>query len=187
MTFTEVVTRFRNPSSERTVVEMRSVSISKHPRPAAAAAPVVRPAAAEPGVRDASERTALEPFTETALTITDFVRYQGASGDFNAIHHDTAFAQASGYPGPFAVGMLTAGIAANYVTAHFGVNAVRRIRVRVRWKDQAWPGDALTYPGFPPAARSGGHRRRRSGRRGSRHPSRWPVPPAGLGRSRKPG
>ena len=49
----------------------------------------------------------------------------------------TAFAQASGYPGPFAVGMLTAGISANYVTARFGVNAVRRLRVRVRWKDQA--------------------------------------------------
>jgi acyl dehydratase len=146
MTFTEVVTRFRKPSSERTVVEMRSVSIHKHLRSAAATAPVVRPAAAEPGGRDTGERTALEPFTDTALTITDFVRYQGASGDFNAIHHDTAFAQASGYPGPFAVGMLTAGIAANYVTAHFGVNAVRRIRIR--WQDQAWPGDALTYRGF---------------------------------------
>jgi acyl dehydratase len=125
---------------------MRSVSIHKHLRSAAATAPVVRPAAAEPGGRDTGERTALEPFTDTALTITDFVRYQGASGDFNAIHHDTAFAQASGYPGPFAVGMLTAGIAANYVTAHFGVNAVRRIRIR--WQDQAWPGDALTYRGF---------------------------------------
>jgi acyl dehydratase len=153
MTFTEVVTRFRKPFSERTVAEMRSVSIYKHPGSAAAAAPV-RPAAAEPGRRDAAEpgrpdaggRTALEPFTDRALTITDFVRYQGASGDFNAIHHDTAFAQASGYPGPFAVGMLTAAIAANYVTAHFGVNAVRRIRVR--WQDQAWPGDALTYQGF---------------------------------------
>ena len=33
MTFTEVVTRFRKPSSERTVAEMRSVSIYKHPRP----------------------------------------------------------------------------------------------------------------------------------------------------------
>jgi acyl dehydratase len=146
MTFTEVVTRFKNPSSERTVAEMRSVSIHKHPRPVAAAAPVVRSAAAEPGRPDAGERTSLEPFTDAALTITDFVRYQGASGDFNAIHHDTAFAQASGYPGPFAVGMLTAGIAANYVTARFGVDAVRRIRVR--WKDQAWPGDALTYQGF---------------------------------------
>jgi acyl dehydratase len=153
MTFTEVVTRFRTPASERTVAEMRSVSIHKHPGSAAPPAPA-RPAASEPGQRDAAEpgradaggRTALEPFTDAALTITDFVRYQGASGDFNAIHHDTAFAQASGYPGPFAVGMLTAGIAANYVTARFGVDAVRRIRVR--WKDQAWPGDALTYQGF---------------------------------------
>jgi acyl dehydratase len=148
MTFTEVVTRFRKPASERTVAEMRSVSIHKHPGSAAAAAPTrpVRADPAEPGRSDAGGRTALEPFTDRALTITDFVRYQGASGDFNAIHHDTAFAQASGYPGPFAVGMLTAGVAANYVTAHFGVDAVRRIRVR--WKDQAWPGDALTYQGF---------------------------------------
>ena len=26
------------------------------------------------------------------ITRTDMVRYQGASGDFNPIHHDTAFA-----------------------------------------------------------------------------------------------
>ena len=51
MTFTEVVTRFRKPSSERTVAEMRSVSIYKHPGSAAAAAPV-RPAVAEPGRPD---------------------------------------------------------------------------------------------------------------------------------------
>ena len=87
MTFTEVVTRFRKPSSERTVVEMRSISIHKHPGSAATAAPA-RPDAAEPGRRDAGGRTALDPFTDAALTITDFVRYQGASGDFNAIHHD---------------------------------------------------------------------------------------------------
>ncbi len=28
------------------------------------------------------------------LTRTDFVRYQGASGDMNLIHHDEPFAQA---------------------------------------------------------------------------------------------
>ena len=32
------------------------------------------------------------------LTRTDFVRYQGASGDFNPIHHDEEFAQSAGYP-----------------------------------------------------------------------------------------
>jgi acyl dehydratase len=146
MTFTEVVTRFREASSDTVLVEMRAVSIRKHPSPARGAAPAPAAAPPGPGGRDADQRTALEPFTDTALTITDFVRYQGASGDFNAIHHDAAFAQASGYPGPFAVGMLTAGIAANYLSAYFGVDAVRRIRVR--WKDQAWPGEALTYQAF---------------------------------------
>src|SRR5205823_876970 len=34
------------------------------------------------------------------LTRTDFVRYQGASGDFNPIHHDDDFAQSAGYPTP---------------------------------------------------------------------------------------
>ncbi len=144
MTFTEVVTRFRKAASDLVLVEMRSLSIYKHP--ATGTAGPARAAPAGPGTRDNGERTALEPFTDAALTVTDFVRYQGASGDFNAIHHDTAVAQAAGYPGPFAVGMLTAGIAANYITAQFGVNAVRRFRVR--WKDQAWPGDALTYRGF---------------------------------------
>ena len=44
------------------------------------------------------------------LTRTDFVRYQGASGDFNPIHHDDEFAQSAGYPTVFSVGMLQAGI-----------------------------------------------------------------------------
>ncbi len=148
MTFTEVVSRFRSASCDRVLVEMRAVSIRKHPSPAAgvAGSAPARAAGPGPGARDAGERTALEPFTDAALTITDFVRYQGASGDFNAIHHDPAFARAAGYPGPFAVGMLTAGMAANYVSYHFGVGAVRRLRVR--WKDQAWPGEELTYRGF---------------------------------------
>lgn len=33
-----------------------------------------------------------EPFADTPLKVTDFVRYQGASGDMNPIHHDSAFA-----------------------------------------------------------------------------------------------
>jgi acyl dehydratase len=41
---------------------------------------------------------------------TDIVQYQGASGDFNPIHHDDEFAQSAGYPGAFSVGMLQAGI-----------------------------------------------------------------------------
>jgi acyl dehydratase len=86
-----------------------------------------------------------EPFTAPPLTVTDFVRYQGASGDMNPIHHDDAFAKASGYPGPFAVGMLQAGVLATYLTDWFGARSVRRYGTQFR--EQAWPGDVLTYSG----------------------------------------
>jgi acyl dehydratase len=92
-----------------------------------------------------------EPFVAPALTITDFVRYQGASGDMNPIHHDDAFAKASGYPGPFAVGMLQAGVLGTYVTDWFGARTVRKYGVQFR--EQAWPGDVLTYTGTVVAVR----------------------------------
>ena len=75
--------------------------------------------------------------------MTDFVRYQGASGDMNPAHHDTEFAQRAGFPTPFAVGMLQAGVLATYVTDHFGASAIRHFKVQ--WREQAWPGDVLTY------------------------------------------
>ena len=80
---------------------------------------------------------------DAPLTITDFVRYQGASGDMNPVHHDTEFAQRAGFPTPFAVGMRQAGVLATFMTDRFGASAVRRFKVQ--WKEQAWPGDVLTY------------------------------------------
>ena len=64
------------------------------------------------------------------LTRTDFVRYAGASGDFNPIHHDQTFAEASGNPTVFAMGMLNAGILSRVVSAYVGRPNVRRYRVR---------------------------------------------------------
>jgi len=86
-----------------------------------------------------------EPLVDEPLTVTDFVRYQGASGDFNPIHHDTEFARRAGYPGPFAVGMLQAGIMATFATDWLGPANVRRFKVQFR--EQAWPGDVITYSG----------------------------------------
>ena len=132
MEFTEVVTRFWRDREDDPVADMRSVSIRvATPPPASDAADAPR-----------SDETAPES-ADAPLTITDFVRYQGASGDFNPIHHDPEFARAAGYPGPFAVGMLAAGIAANRVSERVGTAAVTRLRVR--WQAQAWPGDALRY------------------------------------------
>jgi acyl dehydratase len=82
-------------------------------------------------------------YVENALSITDFVRYQGASGDMNPIHHDVAFAQASGYDQPFAVGMRQAGVLGTRLAEEWGPDAIRRLALR--FSSQAWPGEALTY------------------------------------------
>jgi acyl dehydratase len=79
------------------------------------------------------------------LTRTHFVRYAGASGDFNPIHHDEVTAQRLGYASVFGQGMLTAGILAHYMTDIVGVGALRRFRVR--FVGQVWPGDVLTCRG----------------------------------------
>lgn len=79
------------------------------------------------------------------LTRTDFVRYQGASGDFNPIHHDEGFATSAGFPTVFSVGMLQAGLLATYCTDQFGADNVRRFKVQFR--EQVWPDDVLTCAG----------------------------------------
>jgi acyl dehydratase len=91
------------------------------------------------------------PVMDSPLTITDFVRYQGASGDMNPIHHDVEYAKRAGYPGPFAVGMLQAGILSTFATDWLGAENIRRFKVQFR--EQAWPGDVLTYTGAVVAIR----------------------------------
>jgi acyl dehydratase len=63
----------------------------------------------------------------------------------NPIHHDSAFAEKAGYSIPYAVGMLAAGILSTYATDWFGPESLRSFRVQFR--EQAWPGDVLTYQG----------------------------------------
>jgi len=78
-------------------------------------------------------------------TRTDIVRYQGASGDFNPIHHDDDFARSAGMPGVFSVGMLQAGYLGTYCAELFGPESVRRLSVR--FAEQVWPGDELVCGG----------------------------------------
>jgi len=66
------------------------------------------------------------------ITMTDIVRYQGASGDMNPMHHDDELARSAGYPAAFSVGMLGAGYLATYCTELYGVESVRRFRTRFR-------------------------------------------------------
>jgi acyl dehydratase len=80
------------------------------------------------------------------ITRTDIVRYAGASGDFNPIHHDEGFATSAGFPTVFSIGMFQAGLLATYATDWLGADNVRRFTVR--FKEQVWPDDVLTCTGF---------------------------------------
>jgi acyl dehydratase len=87
----------------------------------------------------------LDTVTHEPLTRTDIVRYAGASGDFNPIHHDEGFATAAGFPTVFSIGMYQAGLLANYVADQLGPENLRRISLR--FSNQVWPGDVLTFDG----------------------------------------
>lgn len=75
------------------------------------------------------------------VTRTDFVRYAGAGGDFNPLHHDDEYARNLGLPSVFGMGMWTAGLLASFVGDWIGVGAVRSLDVRFR--SAVWPGDEL--------------------------------------------
>jgi acyl dehydratase len=94
---------------------------------------------------DVKEGDELPSFTVENLTRTDFVKYAGSSGDFNPIHHDQTFAEVSGNPTVFAMGMLNAGILSRLVADYAGVENLRKYRVR--FATRVWPGDSVTCRG----------------------------------------
>ncbi|PSP76731.1 dehydratase [Halobacteriales archaeon QS_3_64_16] len=71
----------------------------------------------------------------------DFVRYAGASGDFNPIHYDEPYTQTAGNPSVFGQGMFTAGVAAHAIADWFGVGNLETFAVRFR--SRVWPGDRI--------------------------------------------
>lgn len=84
-------------------------------------------------------------FVVQNLTRTDIVKYAGASGDFNPIHHDETFAKGAGYPSVFSHGMLSAGLLSKCLTDYVGRQNLRAYAVSFR--AQVWPGDTVTYGG----------------------------------------
>lgn len=75
------------------------------------------------------------------ITRTDIVRYAGAGGDFNPVHHDDVYARSLGLPGVIAMGLLGAGYLSRVLAAEFGASTVERFTVRFR--AQMWPGETL--------------------------------------------
>lgn len=66
------------------------------------------------------------------FTVTDFVRFAGAVGDFTPIHHDPAAARRAGLPGVIAMGMLPGAILLDLAAAGLGPDRVRRCGLRFR-------------------------------------------------------
>jgi acyl dehydratase len=82
------------------------------------------------------------PSRTHTLTRTDLVKYAGASGDFNPMHHDEIKAQAGGQPSVFGHGMFSMGLLATAITDYVGVGNVTDYKVR--FARQTWPDEELT-------------------------------------------
>ncbi len=81
------------------------------------------------------------PVRRHTLTRTDLVRYAGASGDYNPMHHDEVKATGAGQPSVFGHGMLSMGFLGSAVTAFVGAGNVTDYGVR--FARQTWPGEEL--------------------------------------------
>ena len=79
------------------------------------------------------------------VTRTDIVRFAGAGGDFNPLHHDEEYARAAGFPGVFAMGQMHAGMLSRLATDWLGLGNVRTYKAR--FKAKVWPGDVLLLRG----------------------------------------
>lgn len=76
------------------------------------------------------------------LEVRDFVRYAGASGDFNRMHYDREYARSKGSPDVFVQGMLVAGYTSSVVSRWLGVEAVDTFSVQ--FNTPVWVGDSIT-------------------------------------------
>lgn len=64
------------------------------------------------------------------ITVTDIVRFAGAGGDYNPLHHDEATAKAAGFESIIAMGQFTAGLLAGLLTDWVGIEHIRQLEVR---------------------------------------------------------
>jgi Acyl dehydratase len=81
-------------------------------------------------------------YTTGPITRTHLVRYAGASGDFNPLHHDETFAKMIGLDSVIAHGMLIMAIAGEAITAWVENKYLKKVSVRflsmtepVDWND----------------------------------------------------
>lgn len=88
----------------------------------------------------------LPAYTKEPVTKVQLVKYAGASGDFNPLHTDDAFAQKIGMPGVIAHGMLIMGFLGEYVNHLAGDLAIVK-DFSMRFGAMTFPKDTITCRG----------------------------------------
>lgn len=83
--------------------------------------------------------------TFEALEREDFVRYAGASGDFNPLHYDEPYAKSAGRDTVIGQGMVVAGHVSSVLSAWVGPEHVETFTVR--FTAAILPGDDITVTG----------------------------------------
>ena len=96
------------------------------------------------------------PVKRVTLTRTDLVKYAGASGDFNPMHHDEVQAVAAGQPSVFGHGMFSMGFLGAAISDYVGVGNITRYKVR--FAKQTWPDEKLSTKVVVTAKREEGDR-----------------------------
>jgi acyl dehydratase len=83
----------------------------------------------------------IAPEVRHELNRTDLVKYAGASGDFNPMHHDDEKARAAGLPSVFGHGMFSMGLLGRAITDYVGIGNLETFSAR--FTKQTWPGETL--------------------------------------------
>ena len=84
-------------------------------------------------------------YTVGPITRTDIVKYAGAGGDFNPIHHDEAWAVSIGLPSVFSMGLFQGGLSSRLASDWIGLRNLTSFGTRFR--SQVWPGEVLKIQG----------------------------------------
>lgn len=72
----------------------------------------------------------MPPYISAPITRTHLVRYAGASGDFNPLHHDQTFVKMIGMKNVIAHGMLIMGIVGEAITFWIENKYLRKFNAR---------------------------------------------------------
>jgi 3-hydroxybutyryl-CoA dehydratase len=89
------------------------------------------------------------------LTQESINRYADATGDYNPIHVDEAYARATSFGGTIAHGMLVLAAISEMMSRAFGQDWLASGRLKVRFKGAARPGDTVTAQATPRPTRAG--------------------------------